>query len=356
MRRLWHLLRILILPLSALPFATFLTISAANHPTTVHIEGVRATGETPWAAPAITLSHRERALTAPPSYRGKIPSLVYHGIGYRDDPYTLTPEKFSEQMALLKRLGYHTISMAQYLAWRLHKPVKLPSRPILITFDDGRFDTYRGADQILAKYHMRATVFVIVGQVQKHNLFYCTWAELKKMQRSGRWDIQFHANHGHTYVPYNALGDKGAFYAVREWRNGHRETLTQYTTRVQNDITQGLAILHGHGFTDLKTMAMPFGEFGRFPSAPIYDRAAKQRLDQLLSKRFVSIFIQSGFSFTPYSSPTRAAIRKEVRHSTTINQLYRYLNGADPVVIAARVRACQPPLLTWDAINAKCYR
>jgi peptidoglycan/xylan/chitin deacetylase (PgdA/CDA1 family) len=38
----------------------------------------------------------------------------------------------------------------------------------LITFDDGRVDSYRGADKVLARYHYQATMFVVAAWVTQH--------------------------------------------------------------------------------------------------------------------------------------------------------------------------------------------
>ena len=221
--RLHRIFMVALLPLSMIPFGLFLVNSNVLHPIT---HGIRAGGTTAWTAPVTTLDARQFA--ALPTYpTDHIPVLLWHGVQSKvgaDNGYSVTPTEFANEMALLQHLGYHSISIQQYADWRAGKAVILPSRPILLTFDDGRFDTYRGADQILAKYHMRATIFIIVGQVQRHNLFYLQWDELKKMQRSGHWDLQFHAYNGHVRIPIDAKGDLGAFYANREFINGKLET------------------------------------------------------------------------------------------------------------------------------------
>ena len=73
----------------------------------------------------------------------------------------------------------------------------LPKRPILITFDDGRLDSYRGADKILAEHGFRATMFAIAGYVEEDSPFYLNWDELRRMAKSRRWDVQEHAGIGH---------------------------------------------------------------------------------------------------------------------------------------------------------------
>ena len=58
--------------------------------------------------------------------------------------------QFAEQMEMLERAGFQTISIAQYVRFLQGDAAGLPARPILITFDDGRLDSYRGADKVLA--------------------------------------------------------------------------------------------------------------------------------------------------------------------------------------------------------------
>ena len=328
-KHLYRVFAIALLPLSIIPFGLFLVTQ------TVHGANVRLVGgNTPWPAPTIVVN--DAKFVPPPDYgRKEIPVLLYHGIGYkpkgsRPDYYTVTPEAFSQQLALLQHLGYHTISIQQYTAWWQHKRVALPSHPILLTFDDARFDSYRGADQTLAKYHMRASIFVIVGSVQAHNLFYCTWDELKKMKQSGRWDIQFHAYHGHVRVPIDAAGHTGAFYASREYlpKLKRLETEADYEARVRDDIDEGLKILAQHGYSS-STMAMPFGE------------TDTGYLGTLLRDHFATTFVQSGHSFTPYSSRNdRASIRDEIHVTTTLRQLYDYLDKSDPAVIDHDLKSC----------------
>jgi peptidoglycan/xylan/chitin deacetylase (PgdA/CDA1 family) len=361
-RHLVHRARVLsLLPLSMLPFLTFVFVAAGVHGAGVRLHG----GDKPWKAPAITLTRPDLQRKRPPAYAGQIPVLLYHGVDYPANATTLTPPQFATQLAFLQHLGYHSISIYQYIAWREGKHPKLPARPILLTFDDARFDAYRGADRILAKYHMQATLYVIVGQVQKHNDYYTTWDELKKMQASGRWDIQFHAYNGHVMVPKDGQGERsvsgetpgvcsatatslteqhcGPFYATREYlaSKGRIETMAEYAARVNNDISSGLQIMRKHGFTDLKTMAMPFGEYGQSTESDgEYNLAVERELTEIMPRYFVSIMVQSGHAYTPYSSPTERAIRLEPHPSTTLSQLYQFLHHGDPTVIDNMERTC----------------
>jgi len=49
--------------------------------------------------------------------------------------------------------GFHPVTMQQYVAYVHGRGQSLPSRPILLTFDDGRRDAYFAATPILRQSH-----------------------------------------------------------------------------------------------------------------------------------------------------------------------------------------------------------
>ena len=143
--------------------------------------------------------------------------------------------------------------------------VNLPQRPILITFDDGRLDSYRGADRILAEYGFKATMFVIAGFVEESNSFYLSWDELRRMAASRRWDLQEHAGVGHVNVRYDAAGHEGPAYAFRQYQPGRGlESFEEYKRRVEQDILWAKRTMSEQlsGFSPL-TFAVPFGSYGQ---------------------------------------------------------------------------------------------
>ena len=73
---------------------------------------------------------------------------------------TVHPAVFARQMRWLKRHGYHTITQRRLFdALMCGRP--LPTRPILITFDDGYRDTLFRASPVLVRLGMKATAYVI---------------------------------------------------------------------------------------------------------------------------------------------------------------------------------------------------
>ncbi len=97
---------------------------------------------------------------------------------------------FRAQLAAIHRAGCHIITLRELEAHLLQgSPV--PSRPVLITFDDNNEGIYRNAFPILKQYGYHFTLFVHTAYVgvttdKRHN----SWAELKAMQQSGLATVQ----------------------------------------------------------------------------------------------------------------------------------------------------------------------
>ena len=173
------------------------------------------------------------------NYRGVVPVLVYHGIDDAQRPgdeYSVTRAEFARQMGMLARNGFNALSIAQYAQFAAGNVDGLPERPILITFDDGRLDSYQGADAVLGRYGLRATMFVITGYAAAVKAGYLSWPQLRAMASSGRWDVQEHAHAGHTLIPTGPGNRTGPYYANLLYRKGVRERFSAFKRRVTTDI------------------------------------------------------------------------------------------------------------------------
>lgn len=127
----------------------------------------------------------------------RVPILEYHNSAYvKNWPWSLKPGQFETEMAWLSHHHFHSITLRQfYNAYEYD--AKLPSRPVVITFDDGHESNYTMATPILKKYGYTATEFVVTGTVGKRKGI-LTKNELLAMQKSGIWDIESHSvDHPH---------------------------------------------------------------------------------------------------------------------------------------------------------------
>lgn len=99
------------------------------------------------------------------SNKNKIAILGYHGIlpkkiNTSGDNLIVDQEKFEEELKLLKKLGYKTMTLDEYYCWKIKKCYKDKSS-VLITFDDGYINNYEYAFNLLKKYDMNAVVFLV---------------------------------------------------------------------------------------------------------------------------------------------------------------------------------------------------
>jgi hypothetical protein len=327
MRRLLAALRrrgsVLLVPLTMVPFA-------AITPTVLHSRGTFARmHESPLAAPLVTLSASERvAFPRFATGEGAIPVLTWHGIGDARDGYSVSQHAFARQLELLRSLGFHTISMRTYHDFRAGRPVVLPEHPVVLTFDDGRLDSYRGADRVLQREGMRAAMFVITGQIERKNPFYLTWSELHRMAASGRWDVEPHADAGHRLVVTDARGDTAPFYAARRFtRSGGRESMADWEARTTTDILAVRAKLAAQGFRS-DTFAVPYSDVGGDPRI-------RALLGAFLTRQFGTYFLDADEpAWThPGSGP---ASRFELHTGTSLAALYAWLRWHAPAQITTK--------------------
>lgn len=327
-----RLLQALLLPLSLLPVLGVVPLI-----TTAYSQFDRRHASGPIATPQVRFDAWESKRYRPlPAHPEAVPVLLYHGINDRGDGYSVTQATFAKQIALLRRLGYRSLSIEQYVRFLRGDRAGLPKRPVLITFDDGRLDSYRGADSVLRDYGMRATMFVIPGFVTSDAPFYANWKELRRMEDSGRWDLQEHAGSGHTRVSHDPAGNTGAFYAFRRWtRSGGRESLAEWEQRVLGDIIEGREALADHlpKFKPL-TFAVPYGNYGQIETN---DPRIPEILRAFLVRQFETIFVQKDNNHPRYTSPQALhseAVRFEVHTDTTVDDVLRWLRDQAPATIA----------------------
>jgi len=97
-----------------------------------------------------------------------VPILMYHEIAARPEttsPLAVPPAAFAAQLAYLHHHGYNTVTFADAAAALAGETSQLPSRPVVLTFDDGFADFHREVLPLLRHYGFTATVFVTTGWI-----------------------------------------------------------------------------------------------------------------------------------------------------------------------------------------------
>ena len=98
----------------------------------------------------------------------QVPILVYHHLveDVADIEKGFPREYFEDHMAALSQAGYHPVSLDALRDWVEHG-TSLPSKPIVISFDDGYRSNYEIAYPILQRYGFQATIFAIGVSIGK---------------------------------------------------------------------------------------------------------------------------------------------------------------------------------------------
>jgi peptidoglycan/xylan/chitin deacetylase (PgdA/CDA1 family) len=241
----------------------------------------------------------------------------------------------------VRSAGYKTVTIGDYVRALHGDWSQMPSRPILVTFDDGRLDGYRGADDVLRVLGERAVTFIITARPDRNEAFFMHWSEIAAAEDSGRWDVQLHAHEGHVRIrvdPSPEGATRGSFYGWRRYDlatpsdggqpdRGTLESFIDWKARVESDILIGRSRLASHlgDRADRATsFALPYGDYGQLHSN---DPAIAPELRVFLDAHYAVWFTQefSDPDFTTTLSPTHEACRYTIFGSTTAEQVYAWL-------------------------------
>jgi peptidoglycan/xylan/chitin deacetylase (PgdA/CDA1 family) len=98
-----------------------------------------------------------------------VPILLYHSIAERSSeqfrPWTVHPRLFEEHMQLLMDAGYTAVTVSQLLDAMCRQGPGLPSKPVVLTFDDGFGDFYTQALPLMERHGFRSTLYVTTACV-----------------------------------------------------------------------------------------------------------------------------------------------------------------------------------------------
>lgn len=144
-----------------------------------------------------------------------IPILMYHSISSQANPRfrpsTVSPETFEKHLSYLEQCHYTSLTVTQFVQAMARGGTGLPSRPVILTFDDGYADFYTHALPALQRHGLTATLYIVTAFVGSTSHWVehigegmrplLTWAQLAEINASG---IECGA-HTHTHRPLDML-------------------------------------------------------------------------------------------------------------------------------------------------------
>jgi peptidoglycan/xylan/chitin deacetylase (PgdA/CDA1 family) len=201
-----------------------------------------------------------------------LPILMYHKLSQgAEDALTISHSHFEAQLAHLKAQGYQSISFAELQA-ALQNARPLPSKPVLLTFDDGYLNTYELAYPLLKKYGFKATVFLPVGFIGGKN----AWDEGSEPLMS--FD-QIHALSG-TLIEFGL-------------HSYHHENYARYSpAQMETDVSECVKTLQKNGCAFAPVFAYPYG---RMPE----DVSARKALYDIFRRHGIEFAVRIGSRINP---------------------------------------------------------
>lgn len=171
-----------------------------------------------------------------------IPIILYHNLNPTvPGSMTVTPQKFEENLKLLKDNGFTFIPLKEAVEYLQGKRDTLPSRPIVLTADDGWESVYTYMYPIVKKLNIPVTLFIYPESISSGKSF-LSWDQLKELKNTGIFDIQ-----GHTYSHPN-------FKIAKK-----KLSPAAYEQFVQKELSTSKKILEDKMGTQVTLLAWPFG-------------------------------------------------------------------------------------------------
>lgn len=187
--------------------------------------------------------------------------LMYHHFAEESTAETVVSvQAFRQQMTALKEAGFTAVTVEQIRSF-VEEGTDLPSKPVLITMDDGYTSNLTLAAPILEELGLRATVFVIginegetiyahSGQPLTPPRF--SYEEAAPWVKKGVLDLQSHTYDLHQLASYGYSGRDGVLPLKGESDEAYEAVLREDMARFQQR-------REGRVATDLIALAYPFG-------------------------------------------------------------------------------------------------
>ena len=278
---------------------------------------------------------------APPTAAVSVPVLLYHG---ESGGPSMSIATFVSHMRALHKAGWRTITLEEFKAF-MRGEASVPDKSFLLTFDDGRTDTFYPADPVLRDLGFTAVMFVITGLSLPGNSdiavnsFYLNKSELAYMHASGRWKLESHGEADHAGYDVPSASSTAAdlrmvesthFLSNKFWlpEAGRPETTEEYRARIKNDLAVAKDTLERDFGRPVTGYAYPFNDFGQesvnFPGATaLIDEVVRGLYDYA----FYQTWAGNGDSFNYPDPDTHLVKRIEPPASWSGSDLLAALDG-----------------------------
>jgi peptidoglycan/xylan/chitin deacetylase (PgdA/CDA1 family) len=191
----------------------------------------------------------------------KVPIIMYHSVidsKQNLGAYVLNLEELRRDLLYIKEKGYTPILLSDLINYHNIPYLRLPEKPIILTFDDGFYNNYSLVFPLIQEMGMKF-VFSVVGEyVEKESeskekqvdlYSYVNWSQVREMYDSGIVDI---LNHSYSFHKIN--GRRGMMQKQSENDSVYLNTIKTDLLKVQDRFKE-------HGIRSSNAFTYPFGLF-----------------------------------------------------------------------------------------------
>jgi peptidoglycan/xylan/chitin deacetylase (PgdA/CDA1 family) len=174
--------------------------------------------------------------------------LMYHAISDDMQPgeraFSTPPTEFSRQMAMMKDLGYRTVTMREVAeSWTTGRT--LPPQAVVITFDDAYDCVINTALPMMARHGFTATVYAISGFLGKPNSYDAQYGATPRRICSAGQLVELHS-----------CGIEIGSHTV-----SHRPLPSIAPQEIETEFTDSRKHLEDVLSTPVRSLAYPYGAF-----------------------------------------------------------------------------------------------
>ncbi len=259
-------------------------------------------------------------------------AISFEGVSKEKEPSGrfIRVERLREHLSALTAAGYHPIGLKDVRDFYLeNRP--LPSKAVLLTFENNHKSTYFDASNVLRGMHWRATMGVVTGPVRDWNEDVLLRPYLKDMALDALWDLACESDTGTTLIPSDAHGNAQLFYSTRQWlsaENRH-ETLAEFRDRIGQDHARALEEFTNHIGAVPGAFFFPSGNYGQFGDG---NWALREANLDAVHKNYAIGFGLNNRSLNTRRTDPRRLNRLSVPTDWTAHRLVQEIDLAWPVV------------------------
>ncbi|MCL2850907.1 MAG: polysaccharide deacetylase family protein [Firmicutes bacterium] len=190
----------------------------------------------------------------------RLPIIMYHNIlNSRKGKYVVSEQQLEDDFSAFLKHGFTPVFMSDVIDW-VDGKTTLPTKPIVITFDDGHYNNIHYGIPIAKRLGVKFMInpvtsfseFTVRSEDHSNpNYSHITWDQMREAHESGIVEFGNHTHRMHKFKPRFGIMRQGG-----ESDATYTKTLTEDINESQDNFTRA-------GVPVPQTFAYPFGKYSK---------------------------------------------------------------------------------------------